>query len=871
MSDDFARLSSVPGLTAQLATGVPYSRIQEGLIATVETRVLTIVADSAALREIQILAVGSFGRRETFPRADLDLVLLYDGSEADGDARERLDARHPGSSAAIGNLFDQMRAAGCRVAAPVRTVAEHTQGLADDVSIATAGLDARHLCGPRHINDPAGLARSRIGEEFDGGVENFTRLIAEGVAARHARFEGAAHVLEPQLKMGRGGLRDAHAARWTAALRLAAEDWADVVEAGAVTRSEMLSVLDAYEFVARARLALHTLSRWRNDRLAFEYQAGVAGLMGYGHGDEPTAIESFMQALYHRASTLASLAGEWIARWNTSDDAPTHEVAPGVQVVAGSLRLARGEDETAPRFAARALHQIVVHGLALDPETRAALRQAAPELDPRDAAPLADAVLAPDADGLAFDELVECGAFVRVVPEWAHVVGHTSRDVYHVFTTDRHLLAAFRRIAALRAGNSDAPPFVLSAWECLVSATPSAAGAVLLATLLHDVGKGLGGAHSEIGAGMTREVARRFQMSDADGELARWLVLHHLRLSHASQRRDLQDPATVDAVLEAVPSPEHLDALVLLTWADMSSVAPTLQIGWRLELLRILHANARHGLTGSYRAARGLADRPPIAALLAAGAVTPESIAELEPTLAVEEWARMPDAEVVPVVLALARSDGEPVQVEIHLPEGNGTDEVDRTATLVVRTTDRPRLLALIAAAVAAERTNIHHARILTTATGSAIDLFLLDWVDPGGRPYDASRGERVIERVRASLAGEVTFADLRERWHSESRIAPRARPPVPTRIAHHAVAAPDLAVIEVETRDRLGLLADLCATLADLGLEIDRSIIMVEGDRAIDSFYVRVPAGDPPDLDEVCASLRQRLEDDERDDVLHR
>lgn len=866
------------GIKARLTAGESAASITASITASLDEVVREAFVRSfpAERREaLLVLAVGGFGRREMFPHGDMDVVVLYDDGACAPDAPpgERLDAAVPGAAEAVGTAITGLRDAGYRVALRIRGVEEHLRLVGEDVTVAAASLDARPLMGPQALlPDPSEATCRAIRERFGGGQDRFCALILEGVRHRHGQFGGSAWLLEPQLKTGRGGLRDGHAIQWAARLRWGTAAVDLLARRGVVSTPEADDFRAAYAFVARARLALHTLSRWRNDRLAFERQEDVARLMGFGHGEGPEAIEAFMQAYYRHAEQLANLCERWLQEW-TEDTAPgaVEPLDDGFELRGERLALSDGDAPREIEEASRLLLRARALGVQLHASARSFLRDVADTVEPRVALHpeavrlLRGAVLTPAPDAYLLRVLLDIGLFARLVPEWRHIVGHTSHDVYHVYTTDRHLFVAFTRIAALVNGVADeAPAFVVEALQHLENQSHTHVQALLVSGLLHDVGKGMDGDHSLIGAGMVHEIARRMALPPDGRELARWLVLEHLRMVRMSQRRDLTDPETLLAFLAQVPSEIHLNALTVLSWADMTSVGPGLQVTWKLELLRQLHQLARAHLAGRPPAIPRLRHRPPVTDAVARGALDEDELRWLENELPDRHWASFSDAELADAVAVLrtARRQPDPAMVRFE------HDVAPGVSRLLVCTRDRSGLLYALTATIASERHNILRARIFTTASGLALDLFDLPWADPGGRPLGERRRERLVEKVTLVARDAIDPDALQPARDGESTLARPHRPPVPTEILVEPSGGDGPMLIEVKTRDRVGLLAVIAGRLSELGFAIERAIIAREGDRAIDTFYVLRTPGAHLGADELSIDLRELLRDlDERAD----
>jgi [protein-PII] uridylyltransferase len=676
---------SVEEVLERLRAGADAAEICAELAARTDLRILSAVEAAVGregLSHFTLLAAGGYGRREVFPHDDLDLVVLHD--DVDGadalDPVARIELAAPGHGETLRRLLLDLREEGLRLRARVRSRSEHLALIARDVAVAAASLDSRELGGgPGPRPDPVPAVVEAIARGFAGGIEGFVGLIHEGLLARHEQFGGSAFMLEPQLGMGRGGLRDGHAIRWAARMRFGTEQLPTLARLGHVSRIDAAAFTVAFGFIERTLLALHALSRWRNDRLVFERQTDVARALGFAHGPDRAAASELMRAHHRQASLLAELAERWLHEWSIA--ATHHEavpLAPGVELrgdlVAHAGPVPRTLEDAAAIVDAARHRRVAVH-----PATRTALRDLAPRLDPQSALSatartlLRCAILEPEHDAATMRLLLDVDLFSRLVPEWAHLVGHNQNDVYHVFATDRHLFEAFRRVAGLDANRGEAPAFVVDAWRRVEQAGTHEVHALRLAALLHDVGKGLGGEPTLIGAGMIAEVGRRLGLDAQACEQARWLVLEHLRMTLVSQRRDISDPRTIAAFCRRLPSPQLLASLTVLSWADVASVSPQGASASSIELLQRLHDNAAALLGGRPARVAALRDHPDVDRALRPGSLRDEERAWLERELPDATWSSFDadDLRCATDMLLEVRSGRAPFRIDFD-PERPG-------------------------------------------------------------------------------------------------------------------------------------------------------------------------------------------------------
>ena len=837
-------------LLDRLARGDALAALQRDLVREADACVVRAFdAYCAAYADtLEVLAVGGYGREEAFPQADLDIVLVYEGADGtEADAEARLERALPGAGVAIRGFVDALRDSGKRLSPRVRSLGEHLRLIPGDVTIAAAALDTRHICGARCAEAPRATARAAIATGFEGGIEAFCGLILEGVRHRHARFGGSTHMLEPELKRGRGGLRDGHAVWWTSGLRFGTHALEELARAEHIRDADRVAFEAAYTFIARTRLAVHAACRWRNDRLAFAHHETVARAMGFGDGVGGANVEAFMQEFYGHADALALTSITWLESWAAPTSAlMTQEGVPvrdGRVVLDGDQLTSLDEAATLLRAARDIERRPEAHAMAALRDLAAALPPAIGKSETATAL-VYEAVAAPSS--FLLELLVEARLFEALVPEWGHIVGHMSRDVYHVYTTDRHLIEAFHLVARLDEGD-DAPGFVRSAWARIHERGD--AEALRVATLLHDVGKALAGDHSMIGAGMSVEIARRIGLDASARDLIRWLVDEHLTLARSSQRRDLTNPATYAPLLEVVPDARHLDALVVLTWADMTSVGPALRTEWKRTQLERAAAGLRACLSGQTLTA----DTGPWRAVVSEHVGDRATRDVVRDALPEQRWNELDQTEAELAV--------ELLQERLRSQTSVAAERYDEAAQrwlVGVCTKDRRRLLADITGAIGAEGVGILAASVVTTPGGAALDIFELDARDARGQALPERRRTRVVDAVLEAC--DATY-ETRRRPRSESRLGAAERPPVKSEVVLAAsVPEEGLEVLEVKTRDRVGLLSDLAEVFDAAGYAIVRSIIQIEGDRAIDIFYIRGPAPGGLELEELREALLERI-----------
>jgi [protein-PII] uridylyltransferase len=808
---------------------------------------------------VELAAVGSYGRGSVALKSDLDVRLL---------ARDVLAA-----STVAEALFYPLWDMGVAIGHQVVTVDELCDSAATDLPAATSLLDWRHVAGDGALGE-ALRARAKAGLFAHSELPRFMARLADEVEQRHARFGASVYLLEPDVKNGAGGLRDLDVAFWAAKARFGVGGLEELLRIGAVAQREVNEIRAAREMLWRIRNLLHLHAGRRSDRLPFDEQEAIGALLGYGEGGE--AVEHMMSDYYRNARTISRTLETMLARStpHLGRRRPRDEdLGGGVHLFDGSATLADKEQlRIDPALALRLVHAAAVRGAPLLPYARDEVARAAS--DPswcaelrasREAARLFVDLVAMCKEtgfrsGSVVRELHDLGLLLAMIPEFSPLVGRVHHDVYHVYTVDVHSVAAVDRLKALARGEL-AGDYALASRLAAEAARPAM---LYLATLLHDVGKAIGGSeHAQRGAAMARPILERLGFSAEDVDEACHLVRKHLVMYHVATRRDLDDPRTIGEFARDVHGREGLRDLYLLTVADLSTTSPTSMTSWKARMLDELYLGTDTLLAGAAsapgheapasggdasvdaRVARAVAEVE-----RALGAMPAEDAAERARRAAflAEYVASMPERYLLsnaPAAVAAhaevaRRHRGLGVSVEL-VPSRH-----PEAAEVCVVASDRPGLLAAIAAALSASRLEVHaaqiHSRALAAEHGApprvqAVDLF---WVRDRGEGVEgvARALPKLVRDVNAVIAGALAPTEL-AKHRGAGAFAGRSTPKVPTRVAVDDRASSTHTVIEVTARDRPGLLYAIADALYRLGLSIAVAKINTEGTRVADVFYV--------------------------------
>ncbi|XXF81480.1 [protein-PII] uridylyltransferase [Myxococcaceae bacterium GXIMD 01537] len=783
-------------------------------------------AELGAPLGLALVALGSYGRRELSPHSDLDLLLLRGRDVSEAQAA-------PLARALPTLLWDLKRTVGWSA----RNPEECARAAEADHTVRTALLDCRLIAGDAAAY--ARLSEDVLPELLAHRANGFIQDKSGELRARREKYGDTVYLLEPHIKQGEGGLRDLETALWIAQARFRTRGLTGLLRESILPGSEVERLQDARDFLLRIRHHLHLLRGRKEDRLTFDLQEEVARFLGYAAGPSVLPVEAFMRDYYLAARALRLAADGLIARCEELSRSRGFSLRPSRR--RGPFRIFRGRLTVADaslftREPARILDFFRVaeeEGMPLYSWAKEQVRHALPALEAARATPeVACAFKAlfarPGTRGELLFELHDSGVLGAVVPEFGRVTAHHQHDLYHVYTVDVHTLFAVRRLYALRAGELvEEEPGLSRELRDLANPLP-----LYLGMLLHDAGKGMGGNHSEKGRALMVSLGERLALSPRQREVAEFLVLEHLAMSHTAQRRDLSDPTLIADFAARVGDVEKLTCLYLLTYADISSVGPSMWTGWKAQLLRDLYSKARAVLLGTGEPEPGVHAervRERFHARWARAFGEVRALA-LESSLP-EHYFLGTNAERATLHgRLLARARRMPVAAALrHRPDVGFTE-------LHLAAEDRPGLLALFAGVLSAYRIDILSARIASTSDGLALDVF--DVRPVHGHLLDRHRWRMARTDLGRVLRGETTMEDVFRR-RREGMLLHRPLPPVAPKVTVDNKASQGATVVDVRARDRVGLLYAIASTLTRLGARISLAKVATEAHRAVDSFYV--------------------------------
>ncbi len=787
---------------------------------------------------IAALAVGGYGRGEMAPFSDVDLLFLTPYKQtAWGESL---------IESVLYCLWDLR----LKVGHAARTVDDCLRLARSDITIRTSLLEHRYVWGD------VGLAQTlndRLWTElFAVTGPDYVGLKLAERTERHARQGATRYLLEPNVKEGKGGLRDLQTLFWIAKYLNRAATPADLVALGVFTPEEYHVFAEAEAFLWMTRVHLHLLTSRATEQLTFDTQVEIASILGYTATEGQRPVERFMQRYFTHAKHVGDLTRIFLAGLEARHVKPRPslgqalrnvfafgrdlQTAPGYRLKHGRLDLAEPTRFFAdPVNILRLFEEGLVSDTPIHPD---ALRLVAANLHRIDDALRADpeanriflALLTgqnnPDRALRLMNEVGVLGAFI---PAFGRVVAKMQFNMYHHYTVDEHTIQTISTLSQIERGELGA--------ELPVATEIVAKGVnrrvLYVALLIHDLGKGSGRDHSRLGAAIARELCPRLGLDADDGELVEWLVGNHLLMSDVAQKRDLADPRTVRDFAAAVKSPSRLKLLTVLTVCDIRGVGPGVWNNWKAMLLRALYAETLEHLTGGSQSAsrpeRAAAAREALAAALADW--SPEALAAETARHYPPYWLGF-DTRTHAIFAGLLQRLGTGEEPAMHIELEPARDATQACFAM----SDHPGIFARLAGALALAGANVVDARTYTSSDGVATAAF---WIqDIAGKPYEKSRQAKLRASVLRTLSGEIVARDA---LRAKDRVKRRERDfDVPTRISFDNSGSEIYTIIEVETRDRPGLLYDLARTLTANNVSIASAIIATYGKQAIDVFYVK-------------------------------
>ena len=810
-----------------------------------------VVGDTA--QPMAIVGLGGTGRGEMAPFSDLDLMFLAP-AEPTGDVERTVES--------ILHLLWDLK---LKVGHATRSADDLIALAREDTTIRTAFLESRAIWGQESLH--AAVAERFRREVVAGTAAEYVAAKLAERDERHRRMGDSRYVVEPNIKEGKGGLRDLHTLYWIGKYVHGVERPAELVAAGLFSDEEYQRFERAERFFWAVRCHLHIAAGRAEERLGFDHQRHIAQVMNYADRPGKSAVERFMQFYFLNAKAVGDLTGlflaqldEQLGRKGSRFLLPTIRRRPkrldGFTLVRGRLSIpeddyfAKDPVRLIQLFALAAREGLEIHPAAMRAATRdARLITTAVRNDESANAFFMEVLCDRQAPDMVLRWMNEAGVFGRFVPDFGRVVAQMQFDMYHHYTVDEHSIRAIGLLAAIERGDlDDDHPLATALFKQIASRRT-----LYTAVLLHDIAKGRGGDHSVLGAEIALKLCPRLALDQAETETVAWLVRFHLLMSATAFKRDLADPKTIEDFVRQVQSPERLRLLLILTVVDIRAVGPGTWTDWKRVLLRTLFDAAEERLRLGHKQ-RGRSElveqrHKELAEALGWKASAARAHARRLPD---SYWLAEPLEWQVANALQIASAEA---RIGESVPSVVAEEDADSGATRIsVFTPDREGLFYRICAGLAAVGASIIDARIHTTKDGMALDNLLVQ--DALGNSY---RDKRLRGRLVRSVEAAISARQRPPLPSPEGLTPKRSAFAVAPSVAIAERASSRTTVVEVNAHDRPALLASLTRAIQDCGHHIHSAHIATYGERAVDVFYLTRADGRKLTGDDV-AGLRAAL-----------
>ena len=842
--------------TAALPTTRAYSWLTDQIIQIAlhfATRHKHRSSHQTEAERLAILAVGGYGRGEMAPFSDVDLLFLTPYKIT------------PWAESVIETMLYLLWDLKLKVGHASRTIRDCLRLGREDFTIRTALLEHRFLAGDAALAER--FAKRLRKELFKNTAQEFIEAKLSERDARHNRYFQR-YVVEPNVKEGKGGLRDLQSLYWIGKYVHGVQKAADLVRLKVFQPEEYEAFAKAENFLWAVRCHMHLLAGRATVQLTFDMLVSVAEAMGYKPRAGRRAVEVFMQDYFLQATEVGDLTRIFLTKMEAQHVKPEAllqrifkrkpQLKAGFQVVHGRLAVSSEKEFLADKLNMLRIYEEALRtGMLIHPDAMRLVKSNLHLIDD-------DMRTNPEAQRIFLDLLLkhgnperslrrmnELGMLGKFIPEFQPIVALMQYNMYHSYTVDEHIIQCIAQLAMIEKGDlvEDLPIASRILKEGKVNRK-----VLYVALLLHDIGKGRDEDHSIIGARIARTVAPRLGLKPAEVDTVEWLVRYHLLMSDMAQKRDIADPRTVRDFAKAVQTVKRLDLLCVLTVCDIRGVGPTTWNNWKAVLIRALYRQTRRALEDGMEAlTRDNRGAEAKRALREALSDWPRKEVQAEIARHYDPYWQGLHVTAHVDFARLLRDIGEN-EIRVHL---HPDEDRDATRACFVMP-DHPGVFARLAGALALVGANVVDARSYTSKDGFVTDAF---WIqDADGHPYEADRLPRLKRMIERTLKGEIK---AREAFRDRDRIKKRERAfSVPTHITFDNDGSEIYTIIEVDTRDRPGLLHDLARTLAGANVYVANAVIATYGEQVVDTFYVKDMFGLKYYSESKQKALEKRLRD---------
>ncbi|WP_122082244.1 bifunctional uridylyltransferase/uridylyl-removing protein GlnD [Vibrio coralliirubri] len=798
------------------------------------------------LPHISLVAVGGYGRGELHPLSDIDILIV---------SQKTLP---PALGEKVSQFITLLWDLRLEVGHAVRTIAECLEIGIDDLTVATNLQESRLLCGSE---DTFQELKLKIHSDSFWPSETFYKAKIQEQRERHARYHDTTYNLEPDIKSTPGGLRDIHTLSWVARRHFGATSLLEMSKYGFLTDAEYRELVECQDFLWRVRFALHIELRRYDNRLTFAHQAQVAEHLGYS-GEGNRGVEMMMKEFYRTLRRVAELNkmllklfDQAIINGGQTQDAEILDddfQRRGSLIEARKPALFQARPETILDMFIHIANDSTIEGVS--PPTLRQLRTARRRLNrflhtiPEARDKFMDLVRHPNALHKAFSLMHKLGVLSAYLPQWSQIVGQMQFDLFHVYTVDEHSIRLLKHINRFgQIENHDKHPIC-----CEVYPRVQKKELLILAAIFHDIGKGRGGDHSEIGAVEAYSFCIEHGLSKPEAKQVAWLVQNHLLMSVTAQRRDIYDPDVITEFAKKVRDEESLELLVCLTVADICATNPELWNSWKRTLLAELFHSTQRALRRGLENPVDVRDRirhnqQMASALLRKEGFTAREIEVLWQRFKADYFLRHTHKQIAWHCEHLLRLE-DPSQplVLISKKATRGGTEV------FVYCKDQAALFATVVAELDRRNFNVHDAQVMVSKDGHVLDTFIV--LDQHGEAIDEARHKAVAKHLTHVLAdGRPTKIKTRRTPRNLQHFK------VKTLVEFLPTKSKKRTLMELRALDTPGLLAQVGATFAELDINLHGAKITTIGERAEDLFILTSEAGGRLSEEQEQA-LRERL-----------
>lgn len=807
-------------------------------------------------KDISLVAVGGYGRGELHPHSDIDILILYRGYG--------IKKQHQNIEQFITLLWD----IGLKVGHSLRSIKQCRDEAKNDITIATSLMESRTIIG---CDELLQQMQVKVGPNKIWSGRAFFAAKREEQRARHQKYDDTEHNLEPNVKESPGGLRDVQMIGWVAKRHFGGDNLRDLVSNRFLTETEFELLSEGQDYLWKIRYGLHMLAGRAEDRLLFDYQEQLATLFGFENDEGSLAIEQLMQKFYRAVLRILELNDMLLQHFDeailrakekpiskplntrfkiTNDyiEVVDDQVFKRTPFALMEIFLLMAQNPEIQGVRASTIRLIRDHRHLIDDKFRQ---------DIRNISIFMELLRSPHRMATQLQLMRRYAVLGRYLPEFGKIIGKMQYDLFHIYTVDAHTLLLLQYLRRIYL-KTEAERFPLSA--DVISQIPKLE-LLYIAGLYHDIAKGRGGDHSELGAEDARNFCLRHRLSEWDAELVAWLVRNHLVMSMTAQRKDISDPSVIQQFAEHVQDQLHLDYLFLLTVADINATNPKLWNSWRASLMRQLYLETKRTLS---RGLENPIDRKNAIAKKQQAALTS---LPFNPTIVEALWKQLGDdyfiqhreQDIAWHTQAILEHT-EPGKPLVMIKEMSIQHRVGGTQIFIYSQTGH-HLFATTAALLEQLELNIVDARISTSPNNFNLNSYIV--LEENGRPIgdDQQRLEQIKQTLTHALVKPQEPASIIKR-HTPRRLQHFT---MPTEVNIYTDSYQPYTVIEVTTPDRPGLLARIGRIFLNHGLILQKAKIATLGERVEDVFFVTnqdlEPISDDPLRDKLKSELCEQLD----------